>query len=165
MAPQLIGLGNSHANIVVCIGNRPPLDEYQQLDSLRPMRNGEIKSIADRTGNHWRKIFNCFAKFAFDLEPENFACWQDLRDESLLQKDSNYALLFSQPDWNTDSQIRVICGKQYFFDSIGGNIEWVDEFFAVDKKRKLIVSPYFDYRQLSNVKIEALKRLITGVNC
>lgn len=58
----------------------------------------EIADIADETSTHWRKIFNVYAKLLFELSPEKFTCWQDLRDSLLLQAESNHCLLFSAPD-------------------------------------------------------------------
>ena len=40
------------------------------------------------------------------------------------------------------------------------NFVWIDEEFALDKSQNLVVCPYFDYRQLSNVKIEKLVSLL-----
>jgi len=42
----------------------------------------------------------------------------------------------------------------------------VDNDFSVNREQRIIVAPYFDYRQLSNKKLEVLMGLITGLlNC
>jgi hypothetical protein len=39
-------------------------------------------------------------------------------------------------------------------------LTWLDGEFAINKKERVIVCPYFDYRQLSNIKIVRLATLI-----
>jgi hypothetical protein len=41
---------------------------------------------------------------------------------------------------------------------------WLNNEFAINHSQRLIVCPYFDYRQLSNVKIERLAELIKELN-
>ena len=155
-----IGLGDSKARLAVFNANRPPLEFYQNLDFCKAIECHEIKTIADSTGNHWRKIFNCYAKLAFELDPQSFQTWQDLRDEYLLQKNSGYGLFFSPPESN-QNQIKIVSGKQYWEQlNLNISVQWIDPFFAVCRQNRLIVSPYFDYRQLSNVKITQLVSLI-----
>ncbi len=173
----LIGLGDGHAALNVYIANRPHLEEYQYMETIRPMYAGEIKMIADQTGNHWRKVFNVYAKLMFALgvhlkqfDTSRFSCWQDYRDQLLLQSGSNTALLFSKPKLNTpesdDNAVHIVMGKGYFselgfepddiegmcWESVGGH----GNDFAVWPDKKLIMCPYFDYRQLSNIKIDKL---------
>ena len=40
-------------------------------------------------------------------------------------------------------------------------LQWLDNDFAIDVKNNLIVCPYFDYRQLTNEKIQRLAGLLT----
>ena len=42
---------------------------------------------------------------------------------------------------------------------------WLNEFFAINKTTNTIVCPYFDYRQLSNIKISQLANLIKKLAC
>lgn len=162
MAP--IGLGDPKARLAVFNANRPPLEQYQSLDYCKAIEHHEIKTIADLTGNHWRKIFNCYAKLVFELDPQFYKTWQDLRDECLLQNASGYGLFFSPPQPN-NTQIKIVSGKQYW-DRLNLNItvEWIDSHFAVSHEKRLIVSPYFDYRQLSNKKITQLVSLIRALD-
>lgn len=164
----MIGLGNKNASLQVYIENIPPLEMYQQLAQVRAMNTGEISMIADLTGNHWRKIFNVFAKLLFELQPQHYPSWQTLRDEHLLQANSEQLLLFSPPEQsNTNHQsklpnvITIIMGKMYA-DKLGlaEQALWLNEVFAINKETKTIICPYFDYRQLSNVKISQLVNLI-----
>ena len=160
----VVGLGNPNASIAVFIGNRPPLPPYQSLNTCQFLKSGEIAFIAQETGNHWRKIFNCFAKLAFELDTQSYSRWQALRDQSLLQAGSPYSLLFSKPDFSIKQQIKVFCGKTYFAECIDENVEWLDEHFAIAPQKKLLVVPYFDYRQLSNLRIARLVELIRSIN-
>ncbi|MCD8521323.1 MAG: hypothetical protein LRY66_15010 [Saccharospirillaceae bacterium] len=169
MSAQMIGLGDDKAAFQVFIANRPPLAEYQQLRTLQPLQRGDIARIASDTGNHWRKIFNVYAKLICALqqagingdnnqEMSGFTRWQDLRDQQLLQADSGQALLFSPPQLNPDTtKIRLLLAKSYA-QTLGLSTEliWLDNDFALHPSSGIVVCPYFDYRQLSDIKIQRL---------
>jgi len=163
---KLIGLGNANASLSVYIENTPPLEQYQTLSICRPMQNNEIASIARETGNHWRKIFNVYAKIIFELTSTKYKDWQTFREEELLQIHSQQNLLFNlshrtilqniQP-----TRISIIMGKTYATKlGFAETCQWLTTEFAVDKEKNLIICPYFDYRQLSNVKVTYLCQLI-----
>lgn len=176
-----VGLGQLVPNdgIRVFIANRPPLDIYQQRNNLQPMELGEINEIARLTGNHWRKIFNVYAKIMFALlSPSNslssnISTWQLYRDNTLLQHNSATALLFSKPSVQLEASlnpkkskiVNLVMGKQHAA-SLGLDREHntelviIDNDFAISKLNNIIVCPYFDYRQLSNIKIDHLIKLI-----
>ncbi|NTS77721.1 hypothetical protein HR060_12705 [Catenovulum sp. SM1970] len=168
----MIGLGVTNAKIEVYIANRPPLMPYGALDDCHLLEDGEIKFIADKTGNHWRKVFNVFAKFRyalkndwFDDQTKHFNTWQNYRDERLLQINSDTNLRFDAIDaLSTQSNtIRLIAGKQYaeqLLISADLSVIWLNESFAINPQQRIIVCPYFDYRQLSNIKIAFLIELI-----
>lgn len=174
-----VGLGQIVPNggIRVFIANRPPLPVYESLNQLEPMIAGEISVIGQETGNHWRKIFNVYAKFLHgllvsrDALPREISSWQQFRDHHLLQDGSKTALLFSCPVFNGLDQplhkanINIIMGKNYAaqlgFERVeGSELIVLDRDFAICPRRNLIVCPYFDYRQLSNIKIIRLIDLI-----
>ena len=159
-----IGLGSEEAKIIVYIQNRPPMPPYQTLASLIPLKAGDIANIAQHTGNHWRKIFNVFAKLSHELDTCHFDTWQNFRDQRLLQeKDNQYSLLFSPPTTQNIKcdNIHIILGKGYAQQlQLTAQCHWLSPDFAIDSKRKIIISPYFDYRQLSNIKINQLAKLI-----
>ena len=169
-----IGLGTVNANIKVYIENIPPLPEYQKLEFLQQIKPNEISNIANLTGNHWRKIFNVYAKLVFELNARDFLSWQELRDNYLLQNHSNESLIFSpltkkQLDLNNmvDQQkpIHIIMGKTYAKKlNLDKLCHWLSEDFAVNESKNLIICPYFDYRQLSNIKITQLTQLIKQLN-
>lgn len=165
-----IGLGTNKANIHIYIENIPPLPEYQNLSSIFPLKIGNINQIGQQTGNHWRKIFNVLAKLLFEYNEHAYKTWQELRDEYLLQEHSKECLLFSKisfndidikADNNDKNIITLIMGKTYAKKlSIDEHCYWLSENFAINTDKKLIICPYFDYRQLSNIKITQLVQLM-----
>ena len=175
-----IGFGTDDYQIAVYIANRPPVSEYQQLAQLTALTTGEIAHIGQHCGNGWRKVFNVYAKllYALDKQQYHFASlaptWQQYRDGFLLQAYSKTALLFSAPvlppikstknDANPNV-VHIIMGRTYaksLLSSGALDIEliWLNNAFAINRTQRVIVCPYFDYRQLSNVKIEFLAKLI-----
>ena len=188
----MIGLGDKNAHLIVYIENKPPLDFYQNLNEIKAMKKGEIKLIGDQTGNHWRKIFNVFAKLYFEINSHNYNRWQTLRDEFLLQQNSSLLLAFSPPIFSqnafstkdkltkeftaqftqqltqqaktTEPTIHLIMGKGYASKlALEDKVFWLNEYFAINEAKKLIICPYFDYRQLSNIKITQLCCWITNM--
>lgn len=164
------GFGATNAKIQVYIENTPPLPEYQELSLIKPLEVNDVARIGQLTGNHWRKIFNVFAKLLFEYSPNNFTTWQSLRDEYLLQVQSNEQLIFSpisyeeiitKKDDQSYNVISLIMGKTYANKlGIDEYCYWLSESFAINTKKRIIICPYFDYRQLSNIKITQLVQLI-----
>ena len=166
------GLGCTNFTIAVYIGNKPSMPEYQELALISPVTSHEINSINTACGNGWRKVFNVYAKLLYALDKKYFdysvsaASWQEYRDRFLLQAKSQTALLFSPPQPSKNNEaVHIICGKTYAKQLLSSghllaNFIWLDEEFAIDKTQNLIVCPYFDYRQLSNMKIEKLACLL-----
>jgi len=169
MKNKAVGLGNSNAKLLFYIRNRPPLSAYENLTHVKPLIADEISKICHETGNHWRKIFNVYAKLLFEMTPKQFMSWQDLRDKSLLQTQSDHCLLFSTPNVSesiisgsqSSKKIHVILGKGYA-EQLGlcNDCTWLSNDFAINVHLRFIICPYFDYRQLSNIKIIQLSGLI-----
>lgn len=181
MSNSVVGFGTDDYKIAVYIANRPPIYEYQQLDQLTALTTGEITNIGQQCGNGWRKVFNVYAKllYALDKQQFNFASlaptWQKYRDDFLLQTHSKTSLLFSAPQLQPIKQntnykaVHIIMGKTYaksLLSSGALDIEliWLDNELAINRSQRVIVCPYFDYRQLSNVKIDRLAGLIQGLD-
>ena len=175
----LIGLGSDRFSIGVYIANRPPLVEYQQLQQMTWLTKGEIAAIGNQCGNGWRKVFNVYAKLLFALDKADYQfsnmaeTWQAYRDNFLLQGNDSNALLFNAPvlknQSTKDKVVHIIMGRTYAKSLVNAGLlveplTWLDEEFAINVKHRLIVCPYFDYRQLSNVKIERLAKLVKSVN-
>lgn len=163
--------------IKVFMANRPPLNEYEDVNDLSALGVGDIYRIASETGNHWRKIFNVYAKFIFSLAAANndsvvlsYKTWQQYRDASLLQEGSNTQLYFDHDELaallsgDDPYSVRIVMGKT-FAESVLKDITltWLDSCFAINKELGIIVCPYFDYRQLSNERIETLVKHVTAL--
>lgn len=170
----IIGFGDRNFSIAVYIATAPPMPEYTNMDGLYPLALQQIDTINQACGNGWRKVFNVYAKVLFALPSEYYSfakqapTWQTYRDMQLLQQASNTALLFSPPKLKADNRLHIIAGRTHAKNLINqgllcAQLDWLDEEFAVDKVNKLIVCPYFDYRQLSNIKIARLSQLVA--NC
>ncbi|CCQ10541.1 hypothetical protein PALB_14080 [Pseudoalteromonas luteoviolacea B = ATCC 29581] len=165
-----IGFGSNTSLIAVYVEKRPLIPEYQSFQDYRPLLPNEIEFINNRAGNGWRKLFNVYAKIieAINLpgfESEKIRSWQQYRDTHLLKSSGQEALLFSPPRFSRDSTIHIIAGRTYAKKLINEgklccSLIWLNEEFAIDKENKLIICPFFDYRQLSNTKIDYLKTLI-----
>lgn len=167
-----VGLGCKHYDFAVYIANQPNMSEYQCLEDVVALQKGEIDVINNACGNGWRKVFNVFAKLLYALNATEFdyskksPTWQAYRDTVLLQRNSATALLFSPPQLDIHSNvIHIICGRTYATElltsgALTSDLLWLDSEFAIDTSNKLIVCPYFDYRQLSNIKITRLAGLI-----
>lgn len=141
------------------------MPQYQQLFDCEAMQKGDIDLIYQHCGNGWRKLFNVYAKLLCALElklfpfPTQATSWQQYRDQFLLQQASDTALLFDAPLLNpAGSTIHLIAGrthaKQLIERGLCCQLHWLNEEFAIDPINKVLVTPYFDYRQLSNEKID-----------
>ena len=172
---NVIGLGDQNARFRVYVENRPKMPQYQQLFDCEPMQPGDIDLIYQHCGNGWRKLFNVYAKLLCALDPKLFhfptqaSSWQQYRDNLLLQKASGTALLFDTPKLNpADNTIHLIAGrtqaKQWIEQGLACQLHWLNQEFAIDPSNKLLVTPYFDYRQLSNEKIEFTASLIQNLS-
>lgn len=163
------GLGNPNGLIQVYIANVPDFADYQIREWVLPMKNGEIADVGKQCGNGWRKVFNVFAKLVFELNQTkefvpHYGTWQQLRDDYLLQEGSETCLNFAKPLWEdmaSDQRVNIVMGKQFALDcQFPFALDWIDSKFALNEERKLIVCPYFDYRQLTNERISQLVRMI-----
>ena len=165
-----VGLGDPQATLRVYLANRPSLEPFAYPGDVLPLADGDITQINSNEGNHWRKIFNVFAKFLYELKfngTEDFSSWQDYRDSLMLQPGSQVALCYGAPCYEAPcneapaSQI-ILMGKQFaeecgFFKTNGA--KWLDSRFAINDAG-VIVCPYFDYRQLSDERIRYLVSLL-----
>jgi len=169
------GFGSNQFSLGVYIANVPNMPEYQALSNLTPLTQGEIYAIGQACGNGWRKVFNVYAKLIYALDSSKvedisaYNSWQKYRDEVMLQSGSNVALLFSSPRLSpVERCVKIICGRTYAkalinTGALNAELTWLDNEFAIDERNHVIVCPYFDYRQLSNKKIERLVKLILSL--
>ena len=145
--------------------------EYADLDAVQPLQSGEIELINRACGNGWRKVFNVYAKLLFALDTKQFSftqlanSWQQYRDQHLLQASSNTALLFSLPVLQQATKtLHIIAGRTHakaLLDAgFAAQLHWLNHEFAIDQHHRVLVCPYFDYRQLNNEKLAYLAALI-----
>ena len=154
----MIGFGHRDFKLGIYVAHRPPIDHYPELAQMQSLVAGEIAHIVAHTSNHWRKLFNVLAKLVEALGWSDD--WRHYRDHQLLQDGCRCALLFDAPQPADDSlTIHVIAGKTYAAE-LAIEAHWLDSRFAIDRDTRLIVSPYPDYRQLSNQRIQQLAELI-----
>lgn len=169
------GFGDANAGIRVYIAKPPPMAEYGNLAMVQPLHSGEIALINQACGNGWRKVFNVYAKMLFALNPTQFSfsqqasSWQQYRDTFLLQGASSTALLFSMPEVQASTKtVHIIAGRTYakaLLDAdLAAQLSWLNNEFAVDQHNRLLVCPYFDYRQLNNEKLAFLAQLIKALD-
>ena len=163
-----VGFGSPESPIKIYIANRPPIDSYPIMQELRSMLPGEIDHIVKHTSNHWRKVFNVYAKFLFDWQTQTsnnmLTRWQDYREQALFQDSSVASLLFSPPQFDDPSaHFHIVAGKTYAALLSLPSLVWIDQYFAFNQKHHLIVSPYPDYRQLSNDRTMTLITLMKSV--
>lgn len=174
------GLGSPQAEIAFYVANRPPLPGYSDMIGYRPLREGELQHIVDHTSNHWRKLFNVYAKFYYALQQARFSqvepdrvapgqvepgpeSWQQLRDQQLLQRQGRQALMFTPPDFSVN-RVHIVAGKTWAKHlGLCERVQWLDDSFAIHPPLRLIICPYLDYRQLSNVKISRLVALVLSL--
>lgn len=160
------GLGAPDATLRVYLGNRPAYTFEGASDGIYPLRDGEIYQIGQACGNGWRKVFNVYAKLVFGLHeqaiwPVTQSSWQAYRDKCLLQSDSGTALVFASPDFSQSDALHILMGRTYANAlEIPFALHWLTPEFAINTQHRTIVCPYFDYRQLSNIKIDFLVELI-----
>lgn len=161
VAKAPVGLGDANARMLVFAPHRPPLEPYLSLDRLQPANPGELAALVSATGNHWRKIVNLYAKLLHRLEPLE-ASWQDCRDQRLLQAGSGCALLFSAPPLRSENGWQLVMGKAYAESCELDQLHdlCTQDGFPWSPSRRLILTPYFDYRALSNARLDDLYRLI-----
>ena len=153
-------MGAAEYDLAVCIANRPPVPPYERMKALRPLKRGDIERVVAQTGNHWRKVFNLYAKLGFALDPAGFSSWQDYRDGLLLSAQSRQALLFDGLPRRSGC-VTIVSGKTHAekLGVMAGAAPLQDGFFR-QREARLIVSPYFDYRQLSNARLARLQELV-----
>jgi hypothetical protein len=167
------GLGDSNAAFRVYMKNTPPVLPYNESHCVLPLGTGEIARIGQECGNGWRKVFNVYAKLLYAWQWSglkilpNITCWQGYRDKQLLQADSNTQLTFVDEHqtvpYVTSScpsgqvNIDLVMGKLFALKQpFAEHLIWHDEYFAELPGSSLLVCPYFDYRQLTNARLEKL---------
>ena len=158
------GLGCEQPRWVLYIANRPELDEYQD-ELYRILALGEAAEIIRQTSNHWRKVFSIMAKISFALYETQCATWQEYRDTKLLTEHGFEAISFEPFQQLSDNHLSLICGFTYAETQIDLTqliSHHKFEKLKVSEIGKLIVTPYFDWRQLNNEMLTSLISIMKG---
>ena len=128
------------------------------MRGIQPLTGNDLNVLIQAGGNHWRKIVNLYAKLLHGLTPRE-PDWQTCRDQRLLQAGSACALVFNHKWVPEPGQLCVVMGQTY-----GRSLGWLTEDqglptehpFAQHPEHAVIVTPYFDYRSLSNARLASL---------
>jgi hypothetical protein len=166
-------IGSNNASLTVFLNHEPPETTYSACHHVQPLTQEWMMQIIDAGGNNWRKVFNLYSKLCFQLTPDStLASWQDYRDQRLLHESEPYQLicysgaLSSVSECHTqilnnDCILSLVTGKKCAA-SLGllDDLHWLDQDFAQVIGKNILVTPYFDYRQLSNAKMDTLVSLV-----
>ncbi|NRB39175.1 MAG: hypothetical protein HRU20_12015 [Pseudomonadales bacterium] len=173
----LSGMGNISpaANITLrlYLPHRPPMQEFESLNGIKLLQHGDINTIIAATGNHWRKIFVIFSKIAAALDSRQLD-WKTYQQNHLLQGSGSELLVFCDDQGELASQlinevntqtIHLFSGKACA-EAAGcmPYCEALESGFYRSHQGNVFITPYFDYRQLSNVKIDYLLSLLTPLH-
>lgn len=115
------------------------------------------QAVMAANSNHWRKIITLLAKVSSPVAND----WRGFRDETLF---ADTALCFSPhlrsgPCWHWiagQANLARFAGLEHQARALPE-----DGAIAVDAKQKLLLSPYPDYRQLSNARVERIRDALT----
>ena len=138
-------LGTSSPSLVLYLPHRP-----EALDRL--VMAPDVRLLLENNSNHWRKIVTLLAKVASPQKE-----WRNFRDDALFQ---HTALCFS-PRLKETSAWHWIGGKDNLrrFDIKGLNAKPLSAApaVAIDTEKQLLLTPYPDYRQLSNATVSEIR--------
>ena len=161
-----VGYGDRSFKLAVYLENPPAVTNLRPSAEIKALQAGDIADIVAQTGNHWRKIFTIYAKLMWHLAAGTCDTWQQYRDKHLLQASSAHALLFSAPELcQQPTNACFIVGGKTYAEKLGllSLCDDIGEGFFLSPAHKLIVTPYFDYRQLSNVKLARLISILQAI--
>ncbi|WP_299593243.1 hypothetical protein [uncultured Microbulbifer sp.] len=143
--PTFNYLGTDTPSLVLYLPHRP-----QGLDQL--VNTPDAGLLMENNSNHWRKIVTLLAKVASPDED-----WRRFRDGALFQ---HTALCFAEALVDR-STWHWIGGKENIqrFDLDGLNAPPLPEApdIAIDCKKRILLTPYPDYRQISNTKVSQIR--------
>lgn len=149
MPEEMEYLGAAHPRMVLYLPHRP-----NNLTTLA--KTPSAQTLISANSNHWRKIVTLLAKVASPVAEE----WRNFRDETLF---TEVALCFTPQLINTTTW-HWIGGKdnlQRFEDlsRLGQPLAGEPDILIAPDKR-LLLTPYPDYRQLSNAKVGTIRAVL-----
>ncbi|NVK24763.1 MAG: hypothetical protein HWE10_07530 [Gammaproteobacteria bacterium] len=160
MSKPKIGIGNSQPKWILHIANRPEVEGFQH-DIFRTLNTAEAADIIKQTSNHWRKVFSIMAKISFALFDTQCSTWQEYRDNKLLTDEGFEAVSFESFHQSaaTKETFSIICGFTYAesqLDMASLISHQKFEKIKMSSRHPLMVTPYFDWRQLNNELLEVV---------
>lgn len=160
-------IGCNSPKIIVCINHPLPVGASPET---QPLTKDWMEDINQIGGNNWRKIFNIYSKMCFQLidlkgvDLGGVSTWQKYRDDLLLRSESGFQLQYlmgAEYDNLDQNALYLITGKKCAEElGVKDQLHWLDNDFAQVLGKNMLVCPYFDYRQLSNKKLDTLCRLV-----
>lgn len=116
----------------------------------------DVGALVAANSNHWRKILNLLAKVACPVADD----WRRYRDQVLFQETALcFAPVLAQgPCWHWiggKENLLRFTGLRHRARPLHGAPE-----IAVDPQKRLLLTPYLDYRQLSNALVEQVRRAL-----
>ncbi|MGP4844042.1 DUF6942 family protein [Marinobacter sp. 1Y8] len=142
-------LGTADPRLVLYLPHRP--------NSLAEIANAPCaKALIAANSNHWRKIINLLAKITSPVADN----WRDFRDEALFRQT---ALCF-RPELSTTGGWHWIGGKDNLqrFGTLHSNAQRLTRCaeVSIDTEKRLLLTPYPDYRQLSNKVVSQIREAL-----
>ena len=157
-------IGEATAVLNVCINNVPEWPSQTFPENTTTLSGNELSQLIAVNSNHWRKIFNVYAKLLHAINPKNTDDWRQVRDHRLLQAGNQHALTLGTPRLEQPlKSLTLIAGKQ-FAENLGllTNAQEIHPGIYRPSINNCLVVPYFDYRALSDKKIAWLADEIRG---
>lgn len=144
-------LGSANPRLVLYLPHRP--------NSLAEIANAPCaNTLVAANSNHWRKIVNLLAKITSPVEDH----WREFRDAALFRQT---ALCFRPELLMTDGW-HWIGGKDNLqrFGALHCNTQPLTECaeVSIDIEKRLLLTPYPDYRQLSNKVVSQIRAALVS---
>ncbi|SHE66993.1 hypothetical protein SAMN04487965_0396 [Microbulbifer donghaiensis] len=138
---------------------------YPRLALYLPHRPNDLAQLLDApsasaliaaNSNHWRKIVTLLAKIASPVADD----WRNFRDQALFQQT---ALCFA-PQLSDTAAWHWIGGKDNLqrFANLHHNAQPLPNSpeVLIDPEKQLLLTPYPDYRQLSNALVAQIRTVL-----
>ncbi|MCK0153077.1 hypothetical protein MWU49_05135 [Alcanivorax sp. S6407] len=142
-------LGSPSARLVLYLPHLPEgLESFCHAPSAQ--------AIVEANSNHWRKIINLLAKVASPVEQD----WRGFRDGPLFERT---ALCFV-PELQAGEEWHWIAGQANLLRFSSLELDACpaleDPEVALDEGRRVLITPYPDYRQISNARVARIRALL-----
>ena len=142
-------LGAESARLVLYLPHRP---EGLERFCHAPL----AQAIVAANSNHWRKIINLLAKVASPVAQD----WRVFRDGALFERT---ALCFV-PELQAGEGWHWIAGQanlqRFSSFELDACPALEDPDVALDEGRRVLITPYPDYRQISNARVVRIRALL-----